>query len=209
MANPPQSGRPRLPWPEWTLYIGLTFLFLVPQSLSPATRIAYVGDSLESAAIVGFVGHQIVRDPRHIFDAGFLHPTPNALTLTDHRLLPSILAAPVLWISKNPVLAYNAALLFAYVLAAFGGRRLALTLGLGRSPRDSRARSSRSTRTPSTRRPDSTSSAWDSFPSRSRNWFAGSMRRKPARTGASPDSFSSRDCPPTTTFSTASCCRRS
>jgi hypothetical protein len=132
MANPSASDNRWSPWPELLLYTGLTFLFLVPQSLSPATRVAYVGDSLESVAIVGFVGHQIVRDPRQLFDAGFLHPTPNALTLTDHRLLPSILAAPVLWISKNPVLAYNAALLFAYVLAGFGGRKLALTLGLGR-----------------------------------------------------------------------------
>lgn len=126
------SAHARFPWPEALIYGTLTFVFLVPQSLAPATRVAYVGDSLESVAIVGFVGHQIVDDPLNLFDAGFLHPQPNALTLTDHRLLPSLGAAPVLWISGNPVLAYNAALLMVFVLAAFGGRSVALTLGLGR-----------------------------------------------------------------------------
>lgn len=120
------------PLPEALVYALLTFLFLIPQSLAPASRIAYVGDSLESAAIVGFLGHQAVSDPAHLFDAGFLHPQPNALTLTDHRLLPSLLVSPILWISGNPILAYNAALLAAFVTAALGGRSLALALGLGR-----------------------------------------------------------------------------
>ncbi len=124
----------RLPLLEGLAYSILTVIFLFPQSLSPGSRIAYVGDSLESVAIVGFLGRQIVSDPGHLFDAGFLHPQPNALTLTDHRLLPSAVAAPVLWLSGNPVLAYNAALLIAFVWAAFGGRSLALALGLGRWP---------------------------------------------------------------------------
>ncbi|MEO5761778.1 MAG: hypothetical protein ABIR28_05630 [Vicinamibacteria bacterium] len=133
MDAPPQPRRPG-PFREALVYAAFAFVFLIPQSLAPASRIGYVGDSLESVAIVGFIGHQIVSDPLHIFDAGFLHPQPNALTLTDHRLLPSIVVAPVLWISGNPVLAYNVALLFAYLLAAFGGRSLALTLGLSRVP---------------------------------------------------------------------------
>lgn len=124
----------RLPLLEALAYSILTVIFLFPQSLSPGSRIAYVGDSLESVAIVGFLGRQIVSDPGHLFDAGFLHPQPNALTLTDHRLLPSAVAAPVLWLSGNPVLAYNAALLIAFVWAAFGGRSLAMALGLGRWP---------------------------------------------------------------------------
>jgi hypothetical protein len=117
---------------ETSIYALLFFVFLIPQSLSPGTRIAYVGDSLESVAIVGFLGRQVVSDPTRLLDAGFLHPQPNALTLTDHRMLPSLAVAPVLWVSQNPVLAYNVALLIAYLTAAFGGRSLARTLGLGR-----------------------------------------------------------------------------
>lgn len=124
----------RMPLLEALAYSLLAVIFLVPQSLSPASRIAYVGDSLESVAIVGFLGRQIVTDPGRLFDAGFLHPQPNALSLTDHRLLPSLLAAPALWLSGNPVLAYNLALLLVFVWAALGGRSLAMALGLGRIP---------------------------------------------------------------------------
>jgi hypothetical protein len=123
-----------LPAKEALAYTLLTVIFLAPQSLAPASRIAYVGDSLESVAIVGFLGRQVVSNPTHLFDAGFLHPQPDALTLTDHRLVPSLLAAPSLWLSGNPVLAYNVALLFAFVCAAFGGRSLALALGLDSVP---------------------------------------------------------------------------
>ena len=59
----------RMPVKEAFCYAILTVIFLVPQSLSPASRIAYVGDSLESVAIVGFLGRQVVSDPAHLFDA--------------------------------------------------------------------------------------------------------------------------------------------
>ena len=49
--------------PETLVFALLAALFLYPQSLAPATRIAYVGDSLESVAIVGFVGQQAVEAP--------------------------------------------------------------------------------------------------------------------------------------------------
>ena len=132
--NSPPHKRPAAGLMEALVYSALTFLFLIPQSLAPASRIGYIGDSLESVAIVGFVGHQIAVNPARIFDAGFLHPQENALTLTDHRLLPSLAVAPVLWMTDNSVLAYNAALWFAYVLAAFGGRYAAVALGLQRLP---------------------------------------------------------------------------
>ncbi len=48
--------RDRPPFLEALIYSLLTFVFLLPQSLSPDSRIAYVGDSLESVAIVGFLG---------------------------------------------------------------------------------------------------------------------------------------------------------
>ncbi|MBX7184461.1 MAG: hypothetical protein K1Y01_04875 [Vicinamibacteria bacterium] len=128
------AGREPQPWVEALLYSALSIVFLAPQSLAPASRIAYVGDSLESVAIVGFLGRQILSNPTHLFDAGFLHPQRDALTLTDHRLLPSLLVAPALRLSGNPVLAYNLALLVAFVAAAFGGRSLARALGLGRLP---------------------------------------------------------------------------
>jgi hypothetical protein len=113
------------------LYAALLVAALYPQSLAPRTAIAYVGDSLESVYIVAWNVHQAFRSPRHLFDANILYPVEHSLALTDHRLLPSLLVAPVVWTTRNPVLAYNVAVAMALLLAAFAGRHLARTLGIG------------------------------------------------------------------------------
>src|SRR3954468_15788964 len=101
-------GRPAI---AVALYAVLAACSFVPLSLRPRDTIAYVGDSLESAYIVAWNVHQAVRSPAHLFDANVLHPTRNALALTDHRLLPSLAVAPVLWATGNPILATNIAML--------------------------------------------------------------------------------------------------
>lgn len=111
-------------------YAVLAFASFLPLSLRPHDTIAYVGDSLESVYIVAWNVHQLFRDPLHLFDANVLHPIPGALAFTDHRLLPSLLVAPIVWITGNPVLATNLAMLAACVFAALAALRLALALGL-------------------------------------------------------------------------------
>lgn len=112
------------------LYVALLLASLYPQSLAPGSTVAYVGDSLESVYIVAWNVHQFFRNPRHLFDANILYPVDDSLALTDHRLLPSLLVAPVIWVTGNPVLAYNAALGLAFLLAALGGRHLARAVGI-------------------------------------------------------------------------------
>lgn len=112
-------------------YLLLAVASFVPQSLDPARAVAYVGDSLESVYIVAWNVHQLFSSPLRLFDANVLHPNPRALALTDHRLLPSVAVAPVVWATGNPVLAYNVALALAGLLAALAARRLARLLGVG------------------------------------------------------------------------------
>jgi hypothetical protein len=84
---------------------------------------------LESVYIVAWNVHQFFRAPQNLFDANVLHPHARALTFTDHRLLPSLVVAPVVWATDNPVLAYNVAVMLACLFAAWAARRLALELG--------------------------------------------------------------------------------
>lgn len=112
------------------LYVVLALASFYPQSLHPRDTIAYVGDSLESVYIVAWNVHQFFRAPTHLFDANVLYPHRRALAFTDHRLLPSLVVAPVLWTTGNPVLATNVAIGLACVLAGLGGRRLGTVLGL-------------------------------------------------------------------------------
>jgi hypothetical protein len=112
------------------LYVLLVFASFYPQSMRPRDTIAYVGDSLESVYLVAWNVHQFFRAPARLFDANVLYPHRHALAFTDHRLLPSVVVAPVQWTTGDPVLATNVAVGLACLLAAFGGRRLAVVLGL-------------------------------------------------------------------------------
>jgi hypothetical protein len=113
----------------WALYVALAFASFHPQLSRPGVSVAYVGDALESVYIVAWNARQAFRSPAHLFDANVLHPLPHSLAFTDHRLLPSLLVAPVIWATGNAVLAYNVGILLACLLAAGGARRLALSLG--------------------------------------------------------------------------------
>jgi hypothetical protein len=110
-------------------YVLLAAASFYPQSLRPRDTVAYVGDSLESAYLVAWNVHQFFRAPARLFEANVLYPHHRALAFTDHRLLPSLAVAPVVWATNNPVLASNVAIALACLLAAFGARRLALVLG--------------------------------------------------------------------------------
>jgi hypothetical protein len=112
------------------LYAALFLASLYPQSLRPWDTVAYIGDSLDTVYFMAWNAHQVVRDPLHLFDANILHPHPAAMTLAGHRILPGILAAPVIGLTGNPILAYNVVLAGAYLLAALAGRRLAGLLGV-------------------------------------------------------------------------------
>jgi hypothetical protein len=126
--------RPRATLVASGAYALLAFLSFLPLSLRPHDTIAYVGDSLESVSIVAWNVHQFFREPWRLFHANWLHPIPGALAFTDHRLLPSLLVAPVVWLTGNPVLAANLAVFGACVFAALALRRLALSLELGQLP---------------------------------------------------------------------------
>ena len=53
------------------------------------------GDPLFSIWRMAWVRHQIVTDPRHLFDANIFFPLPAALTYSDSMLLPAVASAPL------------------------------------------------------------------------------------------------------------------
>jgi len=112
------------------LYVVLLVASLYPQSLRPWDTVAYIGDSLDTVYFMAWNAHQLFRDPLHLFDANILYPHRAAMTLAGHRILPGVLAAPIIAVTQNPILAYNGVLALAYLLAAMAGRRLAGLLGI-------------------------------------------------------------------------------
>jgi hypothetical protein len=124
----PVPARKLLPF---LLYVLLFLASFYPQSLHPGDTVAYVGDSLEAVWMLGWNVDNFFRNPLGLFEANILYPNPRPVTFTDHRILLSVLVAPVVWATDNPLLAYNVALALGCLLAAFSARHLAMGLGLG------------------------------------------------------------------------------
>jgi hypothetical protein len=103
-----------------TAFAVLAVLQTAPLSLQPARGVRDAGDPLLNTWIMSWVGHQLLRDPAGLFQAGIFHPYPNALAFSEHLLPPALIAAPVSLLTGNPILAYNFVFLLAFVLSGFG-----------------------------------------------------------------------------------------
>jgi hypothetical protein len=103
-----------------------------PLVLHLSSRIAPdLGDPVRTAWEVAWVGHAILHDPLHLFDANAFYPHPLSLAFSD-----SLLGyGPTALIGSGTVAAlvrYNLLFLFAWSLCFVGAYLLARELGLGR-----------------------------------------------------------------------------
>jgi hypothetical protein len=103
-----------------------------PLILHMPSRIAPdLGDPVRTAWEVAWVGHAMLHDPLHLFDANTFYPHPLSLAFSD-----SLLGyGPAGFFGSGTVAAlvrYNLLFLFAWSLCFFGAYLLARELGLGR-----------------------------------------------------------------------------
>jgi len=111
-------------------YLVLSLAFLWPLSMRPGDSFAYVGDSLATVYFLAENGRRLWSEPWALFSAGIAYPHESAALFEAHRLLPAFLAAPLVAITGNPILAANLLGFIAYAFNAWGARRLALSLGI-------------------------------------------------------------------------------
>lgn len=112
--------------------IALAVLTSWPLVLHLPSRIAPdLGDPVRTAWQVAWVGHAMLHDPLHLFDANAFYPHPFSLAFSD-----SLLGyGPAAFIGHGTVAAlvrYNLLFLFAWSLCFVGAYLLARELGLGR-----------------------------------------------------------------------------
>ncbi len=69
---------------------------------------------------MAWVNHQLPRSPVELFDANAFYPYPRSLAFSEHLFVPSLLAAPWIALSENPVLAHNAVVLVTLALGGLG-----------------------------------------------------------------------------------------
>lgn len=98
------------------IYLALTVVMGRDVIASLGTAVASdPGDPLFTAAILRWnASHIPWTDAWYQFP--IFHPTRDALTLSEHLLGVSVVHAPLLWLSGNPLVAYNLTVLLSYVL---------------------------------------------------------------------------------------------
>jgi hypothetical protein len=130
-APSPKLGGAEL---AWVILGGIALAVLTtwPLVLHLPSRIAPdLGDPVRTAWQVAWVGHAMLHDPLHLFDANAFYPHPLSLAFSD-----SLLGyGPAAFIGHGTVAAlvrYNLLFLWAWSLCFVGAYLLARELGLGR-----------------------------------------------------------------------------
>lgn len=114
------------------LYLALTVLLAYPLSVRPG-RLATPGDPDTDLFMwtLAWDTHALVTRPLSIFDANIFHPYRNTLAYSENLIGSAPFAAPVLWLTGNPLLALNFVALLSVVLCGLGAYVLARRVGVG------------------------------------------------------------------------------
>ena len=101
-------------------YLAVVLAVFAPLVPSMDRALTDLSDPLLNAWIMAWDLQALLRDPRRLFQAPPFFPYANTLAFSEHLLGLSLIAAPIQLGTGNPILAYNAALLFAFWSSAMG-----------------------------------------------------------------------------------------
>ncbi len=120
--------RRELAWIALAL-IALTAVMTHPLLLRAANALPNdLGDPLLNSFILGWDADRALHGFRGLWSAPFFFPQRDALALSEHLLGVAIFTSPVVWATRNPILAHNLAFFASYVLAGLGMYLLARSL---------------------------------------------------------------------------------
>jgi len=140
MADPvPTPGAPvatatRHAWGAALLYAALTALLAYPLTRHPASMLMMdAPDTHLFMWTLGWDVHAFTHAPLDIFNANIYFPQRLTLAYSENLIGSAFMAAPVLWLSNNPVLALNVVVLASTAACGLGAYLLALRVGLTRT----------------------------------------------------------------------------
>ena len=112
-------------------YTVLTFLMALPFSLAPGSLVlADLPDTHLFIWTLAWDAYAFLRQPLAIFDANIYYPFANTLAYSENLIGSALFAAPIIWLTGNPVLAMNLTALLTCVLCGSGAYLLARHLHL-------------------------------------------------------------------------------
>jgi hypothetical protein len=108
------------PLASLALFLALAIVHTWPLATDPG-RLSRndTADTVHHEWILAWDAHQLLHDPRHLFDANIFYPERDTLAYSDHLLVQAVMAAPLLWSGASPVLAYNLVLIAGLALTGW------------------------------------------------------------------------------------------
>jgi hypothetical protein len=122
--------RPGIYWAS-ALYIVLTIVAAYPISARPGSVV--FGDNPDTHFYLWTLSwdvHAFLQQPLTIFNANIYYPNHLTLAYSENQIGSALVAAPILWLTGNPVLAVNLVALIGCALCGIGGYVLGRRLGL-------------------------------------------------------------------------------
>lgn len=101
------------------IFVILTMVMLYPLTFNLWSALPDLGDSIHNLWIISWINHKVV-DPLNMFDTNIMYPLQNTGTFAEMQFTSSVIAAPILAITNNPVIAYNILLLLSFILTGYG-----------------------------------------------------------------------------------------
>jgi len=131
-SEPPSSLlRERATWRAAVFFAALTIVLAYPISIQPASlRFPTGPDGDLGWYLLGWDVHALVRHPWSIFDANIYYPERLTLAYGENVIGLALLAAPVIWLGGNLLLAANVVSLLSTALCGLGAYVLARRVGL-------------------------------------------------------------------------------
>lgn len=110
----------RAHWVALVVFALLAAAHTWPLAAAPSryTRVDNADGALNAWAI-SWVAHQIVRDPRHLFDANIFYPEPLTLAYSEAMIVQGVMALPLRALGASPVTAYNIVLMAGMALTGW------------------------------------------------------------------------------------------
>lgn len=133
----PQTGPDRLPLSlkNWQLdglallfFVALTIFMTWPVTPNLDHSLEQWGDALLQTWTLDWDAHALISNPLDFASSNAFYPYHNTLAFTETLIGQAVLVAPVIWLTNNPVLAYNLLLLASFALCGWGMYLLARDL---------------------------------------------------------------------------------
>jgi len=125
------DGQPRV-LQAAALYFVLTLLLAYPLTVHLAGRVLSASpDNFLMMWMLMWDTHAFIHQPLSIFDANIYYPQHDTLAYSENLIGSAVFAAPILWLTDNPVLAMNIVALLSCILCGVGAYVLARRVGVG------------------------------------------------------------------------------